>query len=105
MNGLGGADILAVDSSNGVLALPDKIHFDAGDGFDELHLPGTEGVADPFFDQPDSAGNGVSNVTVDYGPGITQAVTIDDLGGWDQLNTTVFGSNGAFTKANKAAHG
>jgi hypothetical protein len=32
--------------------------------------------------------------------------TTDDIGGWDQLETnTVFGPNGAFTRAFKAAKG
>jgi hypothetical protein len=30
---------------------------------------------------------------------------VDDLGGWDQIDQTVFGPSGAFTKAFEASKG
>jgi sulfate/thiosulfate-binding protein len=39
-------------------------------------------------------------------PAIRDLFTTDDIGGWDRLlNDSVFGSNGAFTRAQKAAQG
>jgi sulfate transport system substrate-binding protein len=42
----------------------------------------------------------------DYLPAVKDLFTTDDIGGWDELvNTTVFGPDGAFTKAFQAAKG
>jgi sulfate/thiosulfate transport system substrate-binding protein len=38
-------------------------------------------------------------------PAITDLFTTDDIGGWDQLETDVFGDQGVFTKALAAAQG
>src|SRR5262249_42892365 len=39
-------------------------------------------------------------------PAVKDLLTVDDLGGWDQLvNDTVFGPSGAFTQAFQAAQG
>jgi ABC-type sulfate transport system substrate-binding protein len=36
---------------------------------------------------------------------IHKLFTVEDLGGWDQIDQKVFGANGVFTLAFKAAHG
>jgi ABC-type sulfate transport system substrate-binding protein len=36
---------------------------------------------------------------------IADLFTTDDIGGWDELNETVFGPDGAFTNALAAAQG
>ena len=41
----------------------------------------------------------------DLFPAIADLFTTDDIGGWDQLNTDVFGDEGAFTKALAEAQG
>lgn len=38
INGLGGNDTLIVDSSNGLISIPNGIRFDGGTGFDQLRL-------------------------------------------------------------------
>lgn len=43
INGLGGNDFLTVDSSNGLIALPDGLHFDGGGGFDTVKVTQTGG--------------------------------------------------------------
>jgi sulfate/thiosulfate transport system substrate-binding protein len=40
----------------------------------------------------------------DAEPAVKDFFTTDDIGGWDQLERTVFGSNGVFTNAFKEAH-
>jgi sulfate transport system substrate-binding protein len=42
----------------------------------------------------------------DYLPAVNDLFTTDDIGGWDELvNDTVFGPDGAFTKAFEAVKG
>ena len=40
----------------------------------------------------------------DTEPAVKDFFTTDDIGGWDQLENSVFGTNGVFTTAFKAAH-
>lgn len=73
-----------------------------------LHTPDAQAIFDSVgFERPvdlakAQAGKGVENT---YEP-IKDYFTTDDLGGWDALiNTTVFGTKGAFTQALQAAQG
>jgi sulfate transport system substrate-binding protein len=38
-------------------------------------------------------------------PAVEDLFTVDDLGGWDQIDTQIFGTDGAFTKAFEEAQG
>jgi sulfate transport system substrate-binding protein len=82
---------------------------DIADAFVEyLHSDEAKGIFDTVgFERPvdleaAQAGQGVEST---FAP-ITDLFTTDDIGGWDELtDTTVFGPDGAFTKAQAAAQG
>ena len=44
VNGLGGNDTLIVDSSNGLINVPNGINYDGGTGFNTLQLVQTDGT-------------------------------------------------------------
>ncbi|REK09450.1 MAG: hypothetical protein DWQ37_18610 [Planctomycetota bacterium] len=46
VNGLGGNDTLIVNATNGLLSIPGGIHYDGGDGFDDLQLVGGTGQSE-----------------------------------------------------------
>ncbi len=66
IDGLAGADTLTVDSSNGLIALPNGINFDGGQGFDRLTSQQTGG---PMRTS--------SSINVGAQPGSGQSVIID----------------------------
>ncbi len=65
--GLAGNDVLTIDSSHGVISVPDFIRYDggtdpAGGDTDRLILLGADGTTDPFLGAPDADGQGASVV-------------------------------------------
>ncbi|MDB5391564.1 MAG: hypothetical protein JWM11_7210, partial [Planctomycetaceae bacterium] len=77
-DGSSGTDQMTVDSTNGLLALLNGIHFNGGDGFDSLNLTqagGTVQTSDTYSVGPDT-GEGISTIV---GPGGTQQVFFQGL--------------------------
>jgi subtilisin-like proprotein convertase family protein len=78
VNGLGGNDTLIVDSSNGLINVPNGIQYDGGTGFNTLQLVqtgGTTQTSDVYSPGP-NAGEGTDVIT---GPGGTQSVFFQNL--------------------------
>jgi ABC-type sulfate transport system substrate-binding protein len=71
-----------------------------------LHTPDAQEIFQTvgYFRQVDlsEAQKGISDLGQNP---VTDLFTTDDLGGWNKLEDTVFGSNGVFTKALAAAQG
>jgi hypothetical protein len=78
VNGLGGNDTLIVDSSNGLISVPNGINYDGGTGFNTLQLVQTGGqtqTSDTYSVGPNT-GQGIDTIT---GPGGTQTVFFSNL--------------------------
>ena len=68
------------------------------------HFPRAE-IVELHNEAKKDAPSGTAKATADL-PAVKDLFTTDDIGGWDQLlSDTVFGPNGAFTQALKAAKG
>jgi hypothetical protein len=100
VNGLGGNDTLIVDSSNGLINVPNGINYDGGTGFNTLDLVQTGGTmqtSDVYSPGP-NPGEGTDVIT---GPSGTQTVSFQNLAPvLDLVPAATFTVNG--TPANNA---
>jgi hypothetical protein len=78
VNGLGGNDTLIVDSSNGLINVPNGINYDGGTGFNNLQLVQTGG-ATQFSDTYSVGPNPGQGTDVITGPSGTQTVFFQNL--------------------------
>ena len=86
--GLGGNDTLTIDSSNGLITVPNGIRFDGGNGFNSLTLTGTSAQTEDTYSVGPNPGEGKSVIT---GPGpAVQTVFFQHLA--PVLDTVVAGS-------------
>jgi sulfate transport system substrate-binding protein len=73
---------------------------------DYLHTPDAQDIFASVGDFRPNDPAQAAAANADSGlPALTDAFTAADLGGWDKIDTDVFGSNGTFTNALKAAKG
>ena len=78
IDGLGGNDTLTIDDTNGLISVPNGIHFNGGLGFDTLILQQTGGT--PQTSDTYSVGPGTGEGTsIIVGPSGTQTVFFEDL--------------------------
>ena len=78
VNGLGGNDTLIVDSSNGLITVPDGIHYDGGTGANVLQLVQTGGDTQYNDDYTVLNGTGLGTDIIN-GPSGTQEVDFQNL--------------------------